>query len=523
MNPRETIPTGNDGISRGLGSAAGATGDDRPVLVLDGDTLTCDALVKAARGEMRIAVADTVWARIRAGRDVVDQMVESGASAYGITTGVGSQKDYAVSSQDAAEYNARLVAAHATRVPGPLLKPHSVRAAMIVLVNQYTRGFSGVSEALVHLIVDRANATELPEVDASGSVGASDLVPLAQIAHWLLSSPEAKAAGLPRAKETLSLINCNAVTLAVGANALLEARRLMAAFDLAAAAALEGFRGNLDAISECVNATHRRPGQHRAAGRIRAFLAGSRLWMPAEARLLQDPLSFRCVSQAHGAAHELVDRALSVWNDELNSVNDNPIVDQEIAGVRSNGNMDTTRFTLAIDGLRQALAKVADLAGERLHKQQWPAFSGLPTGLAEEASAIGGVQFLNLGHIGASIVTSAKIWARPHLLISVGQVADGVEDTAGHALHAVHDLERLIEAGWKIATIETAVAVWAMRRRRLTGDSLGRGVRVAYDRIGPMLPVGTEGREVFNLGPLIAAFQEDNLVEEALAAAGIEG
>ena len=89
MNPRDTIPPGNDGISRGLGSAAGATRDDRPVLVLDGDTLTCDALVKAARGEMRIAVADTVWARICAGRDVVDQIVESGASAYGITTGVG--------------------------------------------------------------------------------------------------------------------------------------------------------------------------------------------------------------------------------------------------------------------------------------------------------------------------------------------------------------------------------------------------------------------------------------------------
>ena len=496
--------------------------DSLKSLVLDGSTLTCEVLAEAAHGKLQVTIAEECWRKIRAARAVVKHVIASGVAGYGISTGVGSQKDHSVSAEEIAEYNARLVAAHATRVPGPLLAANRVRASLIVLANQFATGFSGVSEELLRLVVDRINSDVMPEIDATGSVGASDLVPLAQIAHWLLSSPEAKENGIPHAKETLSLINCNAVTLAIGADALAEAQRLLAAFDLAAATALEGFRGNLDAISEQVNTVHRRSGQQLAARRMRALLGDSRLWIKGEARLLQDPLSFRCVSQVHGAAHEVLDRALAIWNDELNSVNDNPVIDPVAQSVHSHGNMDTSRLTLAIDGLRQALAKIADLAGERLHKQQWPAFSGLPTGLAEEASAIGGVQFLNLGHIGSSLITSVKIWAQPHLLISVGQVADGVEDTAGHAFHAVHDLERIIDAGWKIVAIEIAVAVWAIRRRRLPPQGLGRGVRVVHDIISPLLPIGVEGREIFSLRPLIDAVKLDKFVNMAFKEAGID-
>jgi histidine ammonia-lyase len=165
--------------------------------------------------------------------------------------------------------------------------------------------------------------------------------------------------------------------------------------------------------------------------------------------------------------------------------------------------MDSTGITLAIDSLRQALAKICDLSGERLHKQQWPAFSGLPTGLSEEDSAVGGVQFLNLGHIAASLIASTKIWASPHLLISVGQVADGVEDTAGYALHSVHDLNRLVDAAWKIVTVEMIISVWAILRRRLDIQSLGERVRHVVERLQPMLPIHVEGEEIFKLGPIV--------------------
>lgn len=488
-------------------------------VTLTGATLTCHDLVAIGRRARSAALDSAAWERIRAARSVVDRILEEKRPAYGITTGVGSQKDYSVDPAAAADYNLKLVAAHATRVPGPLLPPEAVRGALAYMANQYANGLSGVSDALVAEILEAVNGVEMPNVDASGSVGASDLVPNSQIAHWLLSRPGARAAGLPRPKETLSLINNNAVSLAQGAFALVEAERLLLAFDLAAAAALEGFRGNLGAISEEANRAHRRPGQARVAARLRALLAESALWQPGSSRFLQDPLSFRCVSQAQGAASEVMERALEVWNSELNTVDDNPVIDAGEGKAVSCGNMDTTRMTLAADQLRQALGKVADLSGERLHKQHWPAFSGLPAGLTEEGSALGGVQFLNLSHIAASLVTSIRIWARPTLLNPVGQVADGVEDTASHALHAIHDLNRLIDAGWKVAAIELMVAVWAMYRRRLEPARIGRGLRPLYERLLPLLPIGREGQEVFDIAPFVAAVREGSLVEDCLAAA----
>ena len=472
-------------------------------LILDGENLDPGLLVQAALSTRPVALSDDAWKRISISRSIVNEIVESGQAAYGVTTGVGSQKDFAVSSEAVTSYNERLIKAHATRVPGPILKPETVRAALIYMANAFGRGFSGVSDDLVRLLLNRINTGEMPEIDASGSVGASDLVPLAQIAHWLLSSDEAKASNLPKAKEAVSLMNSNAISLSIGAEQLVETEQLLATFDLAAAIALEGFRGNPWAVSELANASHRRKGQVKSAMAMCRTLNESDLWLAGGPRFLQDPLSFRCASQVHGAAWEVFSRALEVWTVELNTVHDNPIIDVDTASAISNGNMDTTGMTLSIDSLRQALAKVCDLSGERLHKQHWPAFSGLPTGLSEEGSAVGGVQFLNLGHIAASLIASTKIWASPHLLISVGQVADGVEDTAGYALHSVHDLNRLLDAAWKIVTIEMIISVWAILRRRLDIQSLGEGVRNIVERLQPMLPIHVEGEEVFRIGPIV--------------------
>jgi histidine ammonia-lyase len=484
----------------------------RSTLILDGENLDPVMLTEAARSIHSAALSDDAWQRISSSRDSVDDIVRSGQPAYGVTTGVGSQKDFVVSSEAVSRYNQRLIKAHATRVPGPILKSETVRAALIYMANAFSRGFSGVSVELVQLMLNRINTGDMPEIDASGSVGASDLVPLAQIAHWLLSSDEAKASNLPGAKEAISLINSNAISLAIGAEQLVEVGQLLATFDLSVAAALEGFRGNPWAVSDQANAAHRRIGQSKSAMAIRGFLQTSELWQAGQPRFLQDPLSFRCASQVHGAAWEAYSRALDVWTVELNTVHDNPIIDVNTQTAISHGNMDSTGMTLAIDGLRQALAKICDLSGERLHKQQWPAFSGLPTGLSEEGSAFGGVQFLNLGHIAASLIASTKIWASPHLLISVGQVADGVEDTAGYALHSVHDLGRLVDAAWKIITVEIIISVWAILRRRLKLKTLGDGIQPVVERLQPLLPIQVEGEEIFRIAPIVDLVRSGELL-----------
>lgn len=472
-------------------------------LILDGTRLTCARLVKAAMGKCPVALAAGADDRIRQGRAVVEEIVSSGVKGYGITTGVGSQKEFAVPPEGMRDYNRRLARAHSTHMGGDVLPQHRVRAALIILANEFSLGLSGVSAPLVQLIVDQINTAEMPLISSYGTVGAADLIPMAQIADWLQSQPEALARGIPGPKETLSLINTNAITLATGADALIEAQAIMRLANLSLALSLEGFRGNLNAISAQVNQAHRRGGQAQVSAQLRDLLADSALWQDGAARRIQDPLSFRCASQIHGALHELLGRAVQVWDEELNSVTDNPIVDHDDRTVRSHGNMDSSRMTLAIDGLRQAFAKAADIAGERLHKQQWTEFSGLPTGFSDPNSPLGGVQFLNLGHLAASLITSIKIWAAPSLLLSVGQIADGVEDTAGHALHSVADFERILGALRLVFSIEIIVSVWAIQKRQLPVESLGKGLRAYVGRITPELPIGQEGMTVFSIEPIV--------------------
>lgn len=464
--------------------------------------LSCTRLMGAVRDKTTFTLSAEARARVKQSRDAVDAILAADVPVYGVNTGVGSQKDHKVSAEEVVSYNRMLIRGHATRVPGPSVDADVVRATLIVLLHELASGSSGASLELVELVADLASAPDMPCIDASGSVGASDLVPLAQLADWLLSHPKAIEQGLPKPKDALAMINCNGLSLATGARCIVELDNLMLGFDLAAATAMEGFRCNLDAISEPVNSVHCRQGQAESAASMRRLLEGSVLWEAGQARFLQDPLSFRNASQIHGAAREMAAWLRQVWDDELNGTVINPLVNVGPKPAYSHGNMDTTRMTLALDSMRQVLAKTADLTGERVHKQQWPAFSGLSIGLASSDSAIGGVQFLNLGHICTSLITSIKIWAQPHLLHPSGQIADGVEDTASNAVHAVHELSRQIDACWKIIAIEIAVAVWAINRRGISPDRLGRSTRAAYAACIDVLPIGREGQEVYDLSPL---------------------
>ena len=182
------------------------------------------------------------------------------------------------------------------------------------------------------------------------------------------------------------------------------------------------------------------------------------------------------------------------------------------------GNMDAARMTLALDYLRLSLARMCDMAGDRIHKIQWPAFSGLPAGFAED-SAVGGVQFLNMGHISAALITQVKMDASPVSLHSVGQVADGVEDTASHATHAAFRLKSQLDSAWTVVTLELMTAIWALARRRIKPADMGAAVRAAYEIIAPKLPIGREGEEVFDLGPFVEALRHGDLITKAFTAA----
>lgn len=489
-------------------------------ILIDGSQLTILDVVHVARDRQGFEIAKEAWEKIARGRECVEASLVRGEQAYGITTGVGSQKEAAIGPSERAAFNRQLLIAHATTSTSLELTSRVVRAALLVQLNGFVSGRSGVSPGLVRALYDRYIRGEFPRANAGASVGASDLVPLAQMALPLigvaspLGEPSAPRQQLELGpKEALSLINSNAVSLGHGALTLLQARKLLRGFDLSAALSLEGFRGNAQILHPAVLSAHPQRGQMTATRHLSRLLSGSRLLEPQQARNLQDPLSFRCVPQVHGAVYSALEW---VWNNleiELNTVQDNPCVDLESATLVSNGNMDGTLLTLGFDNVRSALVAAVDTSAQRLHKLHWPEFSGLPSGLNRKASALGGVQFLNLSHIAEAYASAARRRANPSLLNYQGQLADGIEDYATLLPLAITDTEHLIDSAWVVQALEIVIACWAIQRRDIPVGSLGEGVRAVYDRVERLLPIGTEGAAVFDLRPIVELVKDETLVD----------
>lgn len=475
----------------------------KPFLRLDGTSLTIADIERVVRERQHVDMSEGAWERIAEARAVVYEAIERGVPLYGVTTGVGSQKDYSFDDESVQEFNERLIRAHATYIPGYDISPAEVRAALLILLNGYAEGTSGIRAETVQKLLSGLNSDFVPEVRDNCSVGAGDLVPLAQMAAAFISDSDIEFKFA--AKEALSLMCSNAISLAKSALAVVEGHRFLTATDLVAAVSLEGFRGNPQALVATKMYRDRdKVGQtNKSVNRILDWLEGSALWQAGQPRNLQDPLSFRCIGHIHGAAWQTLHWAEQQVVAEMNTSTDNPRVDVATRSLLSHGNIDTTLLTLTLDTLRQALAKVARVSAERLHKQHWPGFSGLPVGLTHEGDARGGIQFLNLSHLAEAQVAQVHRFAAPVLLFYSGQLADGVEDTAGLAPIASQQVRQMMPYCWNVLALELATAVWAIHRRGVAREQLGEGVRPVYDAVLPLLPIGREGEKIFDLAPVV--------------------
>jgi histidine ammonia-lyase len=487
---------------------------DHRTIALGEATLTLDDVEAVAAGCAKLELSVAGRTAIIQARAVVEALVDTATPAYGITTGVGSQKDFGVSRDAIERYNNLMITAHATLMPGRNAAAPVVRAALAIQLSLFAKGHAGIRLALFESLLARFQADDLPAVRLGTSVGASDIVAMSQMAVPLLGKHGIAPGGagpIPignlAAKEALCLLSSNCLMLAQAALALAEVRALIDASAATAAMSIEGFRGNLQAWRPEVDHARGQPGQIRTGQMLRAALEGSRLWQPAEARLLQDPLSFRCVPQIHGAAEAAYEFAHGIFETELSSASENPLIDASTGAFISHGNSETTVCALAMDTLRQALAKMIEASGQRIHKIQWPNFTGLPTSLAAEPGAIGGVQFLNLGHLAGANVAAVRQAAYPAMLNYSGQLDDGVEDVAGNAPQSIAETERALGPAWNTLAIEAACAVWAIHRRAIPSASLGAGIRDLVDQILPMLPIGDEGVEIFDMTPIVERLQ----------------
>jgi histidine ammonia-lyase len=462
------------------------------IVTLTGDDLSIEDVVRVARRGARVEVSGEALDRVRRARDVVDRVLERGDLVYGMNTGVGSLSRYRVPFENLEQFSERLVTRHTTH-QGAEVATEVVRAMMLTRANGMAKGGVGVRAELVRAFVDALNAGVHPVVRLGGSVGQADLAEMAEIGQVLIGRGEAeyrgrrmpgaealRAAGLKpfrlKAKEGLALISANGVTMGHGSLVLADVADLLDAFDITAALSMEAFGANLSTVHPEAARMRPHPGQARAADRLREVLAGSYLWRPGAARNLQDPLSFRCVPQTHGACYDAHAYARGTMEVEINAASDNPLVllgDQSIISV---GNFDVVALAVAFDLLRVALAQVVHLANERIQKHLWAQFSGLPTGLAARDGDEG---LRPLGYASASLAAEARVLANPVSLDYRGQIAEGIEDHASMAPLGVRKTEELLGVARRMAALELTVATRAVELRGR--PELGAGSRIAFE------------------------------------------
>jgi histidine ammonia-lyase len=453
-------------------------------VVLTGSDLTLADLVRVARAGEDVALAGEARERMTQARAVADRAFASGAPTYGLTTGLGAQKRAAVDPADAAAFNRRQIADHragqGAAAPGDV-----VRAAMLLLANQFAGGTTCVRPELADALVAALNGGAVPAVRLLGSLGASDLAPMADIAHGVLAGVEL-APG-----EGLAVLNTSAFGTGLAALALHDAARLLDAADVAGALALEGFAANLSVLDPALEQARPDPALGRALARFRMLLDGSYLWREGAARNLQDPLSFRSTVAVQAAARGALDHVLGLLAVELNAAQGNPLVSLAECRVVSSSAYEVLGLAAAVDYVRTALAAAILAASERAVKLLDTPWSGLPTGLSPVAGSpdLG----LSIQAITAqSLAAEASLLAQPvSFAVASTSGAEGIEDRATHLPLAARRLAEMVELGDGVVAVELLVAAQAVDVRG--ASSLGGGTGEAYADLRGVVPAMVAG------------------------------
>jgi histidine ammonia-lyase len=453
-------------------------------VVLTGKGLTADDVVRVARRGEPVELAPEALARMTETRGLVERTVERGDAVYGVTTGVGARKKVRVAPEEIPAFNRRLVLNHRV-AQGPDAPEEVVRATMLRLANALAGGAAGVRPQIAERLVAALNGRERPRVRLLGSLGQADLPPLADLAHELFADAELGA------KEGLALMNSNAFSTALAALALADLERLVGAMDVAGALDLEGFAANVTLLHPAIGEVRPYPGIVFTLARFRKLLDGSFLWEPEAARNLQDPLTFRCLPQMHGALRDAIDFLRKQLEVELNASQENPLLVLEEERIVSVANFDVLPLAAALDFIRIAFAPVLTGACERAEKLLQGPLTGLPDGLAPRQ----GLAENSLGELGVSaqaLTAEARLLAHPVSFEVVTTThAEGIEDRMTMAPLAARRLAEMVELGEGVVAIELVIGAQAVDLR--SPQSLGTGTRRALALVRERVPFMGEG------------------------------
>lgn len=407
-----------------------------------------------------------------------DKMANHDQLIYGINTGFGSLCNTAISFEDLGLLQYNLVVSHACGT-GEEVPAELVKRMLLLKIIGLSHGNSGVQVATVERLIFFYNNEILPVVYQQGSLGASgDLAPLAHLSLPLIGEGEVYFKGEKvtsksvlshfslepiqlQSKEGLALLNGTQFMSAYASYAVANSLQLWQQWNQIAALSLEGYDGRINPFQANVNEIRNQKGQIETATIFRDLLAGSEVVTQEKAHV-QDPYSFRCIPQVHGASKDAIDYVSQIVEREINAVTDNPTVFPDEDDVVSAGNFHGQPLAISMDFLAIALAEMGSISERRVYKlisgtRNLPAFLVANPGLNSG--------FMIPQYTAASIVSQNKQLCSPASIDSIDS-SNGQEDHVSMGANAATKLYRIIQNCYTIQGIELLNAAQAFEFRR---------------------------------------------------------
>ena len=464
---------------------------------ISSEHLTIDRVEEILASGAKLALSDDARKRIVRCREYLDKKMEQTTRPiYGVTTGFGSLCNISIEADALSQLQKNLMMSHAcgtgARVPAQV-----VRLMVLLKVQSLSYGHSGVQLQTVERMIEMFNNDILPVVYDQGSLGASgDLAPLAHMSLPLLGLGEVEYKGEVRpaadvlrelgwtpvelkSKEGLALLNGTQFMAAFGVWSLIRAKRLSEQADRVGAMSLDAFDGRMEPFADNVHLIRAHKGQLETARAFRRLLEGSEL-IAQPKKHVQDPYSFRCIPQVHGASKDTIAYVESVLTTEINAATDNPTVFPDEDVVVSAGNFHGQPIALAMDFLAIAVAELGNISERRTYKL----ISGardLPNFLVKNPGLNSG--FMIPQYAAASIVSQSKGLCMPASVDSIPS-SQGKEDHVSMG----SKLWRVVLNTERVLAIELFNAAQALEfRRPLHSSPVIEEMHAAYRKCVPFI------------------------------------
>ncbi|SFF94685.1 histidine ammonia-lyase [Pontibacter chinhatensis] len=441
--------------------------------------LTLERIGTILRDKYTLALSEEAEERIvRCFEYLQQKITNTHQSIYGINTGFGSLYDKKISPADLEQLQRNLMMSHACGT-GEEVPEEVVKLMLLLKVQSLAYGHSGVQLQTVKRLIDFYNREVYPVVYQQGSLGASgDLAPLAHLCLPLLGLGEVYFQGMKiesrhvlemfgwepiklKAKEGLALLNGTQFMSAYGVYNLLQAKRLSAQADVVSALSLDAFDGRIEPFNQLIHQVRPHKGQLETATTMRDLLAGSQL-TKQEKQHVQDPYSFRCIPQVHGASKDAIHYVEQVFLTEINAVTDNPNIFPDEDEIISGGNFHGQPLALALDFLAIAVAELGSISERRTY-QLISGQRGLPAFLVAEPGLNSG--FMIAQYSAASIVSQSKQLCTPSSVDTIPS-SHNQEDHVSMGANAATKAYQVMHNTERVLAIELMNAAQALEFRR---------------------------------------------------------